>query len=128
MNEPMLAWVGELHAAGVRTGILSNIGDAMEAGICAKFEWIGRFDYALWSHALNMRKPEAPIYDAAANGLGVRPDRILFIDDKRENIEAAEAAGMQGIVYTDHDGFEREMVRRGYSYLLRPAKLVNTNH
>ena len=123
MNEPMLAWVRELHEAGVRTGILSNIGDAMAEGIRAKFDWIGRFHHAIWSHSLKMRKPEPEIYAAAAHGLGVAPQHILFIDDKVENIDAAIAAGMQGIVYIDHAAFEAEMERQGYAGLLHPVSL-----
>lgn len=120
MNKPMLAWVKQLHAAGVRTGILSNIGDAMAQGIRNKFDWIAGFHHAVWSHELKMRKPEPEIYAAAAEGLGVSPDQILFLDDRVENIQAAEAFGMQGLVYSSHDDFETQMRRRGYEYLLHP--------
>ena len=121
MNEPMVAWVRQLHRAGVRTGILSNIGDAMSAGIRNKFDWIGDFHHAVWSHELLLRKPEPAIYAAAAKGLGVPPSEILFLDDRADNIEAAMQFGMQGIVYTGHAAFEREMERRGLGALLQPA-------
>ena len=121
MNEPMVDWVRALHRAGVRTGILSNIGDAMAAGICAKFDWIGGFHHAVWSHALRLRKPEAEIYAAAIAGLGVPAGQILFIDDRDENIAAALRSGMQAILYSTHAAFEREMVSRGLAHLLHPA-------
>ena len=121
MNEPMIAWVQALHRAGVRTGILSNIGDAMAAGIRDKFDWIGNFHHAVWSHELLLRKPDPAIYAAAAAGLGVPPAEILFLDDKQENIDAALAFGMQGIVYTSHAAFEREMAQRGLGNLLHPT-------
>ena len=121
MNEPMVAWVQALHRAGVRTGILSNIGDAMAQGICEKFDWIGDFHHAVWSHALKMRKPEPAIYLAAAEGLGVPVEQILFIDDRAENIEAAEKFGMQGVVYAGHDAFTEQMRTRGYGHLLQPV-------
>lgn len=120
MNQPMLDWVNHLHAAGVRTGILSNIGDAMAAGIRHKFDWIGRFDHAVWSHELKLRKPEPAIYAAAAKGLNVPPNEILFLDDKQENIQAAEDFGMQGLLYTTQEAFQQEMQQRGYEYLLHP--------
>ena len=120
MNAPMMDWVGRLHAAGFRTGILSNMPDAMAEGICARFDWIENFDHAVWSHALKLRKPQPEIYAAAVAGLGVAAEHILFLDDKTENIAAAEAAGMHGIVYADHARFEREMVERGWGDLLTP--------
>ena len=123
MNQPMLDWVDALHRAGFRTGILSNMPDAMAEGICARFDWIENFDHAVWSHALKMRKPQPPIYQAAIQGLGVKPESILFIDDKEENTAAAIAGGMQAIIYSDHDSFVREMNARGLGALLDPAHL-----
>ncbi len=125
MNQPMLEWVDALHSAGFGTGILSNMPDAMADGICAKFEWISRFDHTIWSHALKLRKPQPAIYAAAIAGLGVPAGNILFIDDKEVNIAAAEAAGMQAIRYDDHDSFVREMNRRGYGALLHPAQIAS---
>lgn len=124
MNLPMLAWVKLLHEAGVRTGILSNIGDAMAEGIRRKFDWIGNFHHAVWSHALKLRKPEQAIYAAAAEGLGVPAGEILFLDDKEENIRAAEAFGMQGLIYRNHEDFAAEMETRGFGYLLRPELMI----
>lgn len=121
MNEPMVAWVHALHRAGVRTGILSNIGDAMAAGIRQKFNWIGRFHHTVWSHELLLRKPDLAIYAAAAAGLGVPPSEILFLDDRAENIDAARQFGMQAILYTDHASFEHDMQVRGFAALLMPS-------
>ena len=121
LNEPMVQWVRQLHDAGVRTGILSNMGDRMAEGLVARFDWIGRFHHAVWSHALNMRKPDPAIYAQSAAGLGVEPAKILFIDDKTENTEAAIAFGMQAIVYKDFESFSAEMKHRGFGALLQPA-------
>ncbi len=124
MNGPMLAWVEELHAAGFRTGILSNMPDSMAEGICDRFSWIENFDHTVWSHALKLRKPQPEIYAASIAGLGVPAENILFIDDKEENTAAAEAAGMQVIVYGDHDSFVEEMKTRGYGSLLPSSQLL----
>ncbi len=118
MNQPMLAWVGELHRRGIRTGILSNMPDAMAEGICERFDWIANFHHTVWSHALKLRKPQPEIYAAAIAGLQVPAETILFLDDKEENTAAAEAAGMQAITYQDHDEFVSEMNARGHGSLL----------
>ncbi len=120
INEPMLEFAQRLQRAGVRTGILSNIGDAMSAGLVAKYDWLSAFDHRTWSHALNLAKPEPAIYLHAAEGLHTPPANILFIDDKTENIEAALAVGMQAIRYTTHNAFEHEMHTRGLDHLLQP--------
>ena len=121
MNAPMMDWVAALHRAGFRTGILSNMPDAMAEGICAQFDWIANFDHAVWSHSLKMKKPQPEIYHAAADGLQLPPERILFVDDKQENTLAAQAVGMQAIVYRDHAGFVSDMHAEGFGYLLAPG-------
>ena len=37
------------------------------------------------------------------------PQNILFIDDREDNIAAAQSAGMQTLRYTTHNAFEQEM-------------------
>lgn len=118
LNEPMVTWAKHLHRRGVRTGILSNIGDRMETGICESFDWIGDFHHCTWSHRLNLAKPEMAIYRHAAEGLQTDPGRILFIDDREENIAAAQTAGMAAIHYTNHHNFIQTMKRMGLETLL----------
>ncbi|MEZ2346140.1 HAD family hydrolase [Terriglobus sp. RCC_193] len=124
MNQPMLQWVAALHRYGFRTGILSNMPDAMAEGIVAQFDWIANFHHTVWSYALKLRKPQSEIYAAAADGLKTAPEHILFIDDKLENTAAAEAFGMHAILYDNHDDFVAEMHSRGFGHLLEPSSIV----
>ncbi len=119
LNPPMLDWAKRLQRAGIRIGILSNMPDAMEAGLRARHHWIEAFDHHTWSHSLNLAKPEPAIYLHAAEGLRTPPANILFIDDRAENVEAAIAVGMQAIQYTTHRVFEQEMHARGLGHLLQ---------
>ena len=120
-NQVMIDWAADLRRAGIKIGILSNMPDAMEVGIRDTFAWVEDFDHHTWSHSLLLAKPEAAIYRHAAEGLGLPPAEILFIDDREENIHAAVAVGMQAIQYTNHDVFVREMKERGLGELLEPA-------
>jgi putative hydrolase of the HAD superfamily len=108
-NQPMIDWAVALQRAGVRTGILSNIGDAMEAGVRRGCPWIAGFAHHTFSHRLRMAKPEAEIYQHAIESLGVPAERVLFIDDREENVEAARAAGLQAIQYVEYASFVRAM-------------------
>lgn len=117
-NAPMIDWAARLQQAGIRTGILSNIGDAMEAGIRTEASWLSGFAHHTFSHRLKLAKPELAIYRHAADGLGVTPEHILFIDDREENIVGAEAAGMQAILYGTHEQFIAAMRQRGLADLL----------
>ena len=122
-NEEMIAWAARLQRAGVKTGILSNLGDAMETGILERFAWLGGFNHHTFSHRLRLAKPERAIYLHAANGLGCAPKKVLFIDDREENISGARAAGMVTIQYTGHDAFIAEMRRLSLDHLLNPGEV-----
>jgi putative hydrolase of the HAD superfamily len=120
VNLPMLEWAQALQRAGMSTGILSNIGDAMSSGLLNRFNWLADFTHRTWSHTLNLAKPEVAIYAHAAAGLKTPPANILFIDDRAENIQAALDSGMQAIQYLDHAAFQKEMTKRGFGSLLIP--------
>lgn len=55
------------------------------------------FDQIFASHHLGSVKPKLDIYQKAAAKLNVDPAQCIFLDDKKENIEGAENAGMTGV-------------------------------
>jgi putative hydrolase of the HAD superfamily len=118
-NVEMMEWSARLNRAGIKTGILSNIGDAMELGVRGRFPALDDFTHHTFSHRLGIAKPDAAIYRYAVEGLGVLAGDILFVDDRKENIEAARAAGMVAVQYRGHAGFMEEMQRIGLGWLLR---------
>jgi putative hydrolase of the HAD superfamily len=117
-NVEMMEWAGRLTRAGIKTGILSNIGDAMELGVLGRFPALAEFSHHTFSHRLGIAKPDAEIYQHAVEGLGVPAREILFVDDREENIVAARKAGMIAVQYLGHAGFVEEMQRLGMGWLL----------
>jgi putative hydrolase of the HAD superfamily len=125
-NVPMTQWAADLQRAGIKTGILSNLGDSMEAGIVARFPWLSDFTHSTFSHRLGIVKPDPQIYQHAVAGLQTPAEEILFIDDKEENVAAARRAGMNAITYTGHVAFERSIGEMGLGWLLKPARLATS--
>nr|WP_202538630.1 HAD-IA family hydrolase [Streptomyces sp. SID8379] len=56
-------------------------------------------DHVVSSARVGVAKPEPKIYEIAAALAGVPMERCLFVDDTRENVDAAVALGMTGVVY-----------------------------
>jgi putative hydrolase of the HAD superfamily len=48
---------------------------------------------------IGVAKPDPRVYQHAAAIVGVEPTRCLFVDDQAENVDAARAAGMTGLLY-----------------------------
>ncbi len=53
------------------------------------------FERAISSHEVGMRKPNAAFYRHALVELQVMAEAVTFFDDRAENVEAAQALGMQ---------------------------------
>ena len=71
------------------------------------------FDVALSSCYLGLRKPDLAIYKRALDILGRPAERVLFIDDRPENVSGAEGAGMRGIQFHGADRLRNELVTLG---------------
>ena len=113
-NPAMVAWQRKLKAAGIRTAILSNMGDSVLENIKREFRWIDEFDVLVWSYQLHLAKPDPAIYRHTLKGLGTRPEETLFIDDKRVNIEAAQALGMKALEFTTIERLRDDLLASGF--------------
>ena len=109
----MVAWQQKLKERGLLTAILSNMGDSVLESIEREFKWIGNFDVLVWSNQFGIAKPDPAIYRHVLKQLGTRPEDTLFLDDKRVNIEAARAMGMEAIEFTTIDRLREELIAMG---------------
>jgi len=106
------AAVGRLRASGLRLGVVSNqsglargrfTADQMRAVQARVDRLVGPFDtWQVCPHAeapgCGCRKPRPGLILAAAEALGVRPERCVVVGDIGSDIAAAQAAGAVGIL------------------------------
>jgi len=71
------------------------------------------FDVAFSSCYVGLRKPQPVIYRRALDILGRPGERVLFIDDRKENAAAAAAAGMKAIRFEGAGQLRRELETLG---------------
>ena len=109
-NPVMVAWQLALKERGMKTAILSNMGDSVLESVEREFDWIHRFDVLVWSYQLGIAKPDPAIYLHMLAKLGTRPEETLFIDDKQENVEAAQKLGIRAILYTSVERLREELI------------------
>ena len=67
------------------------------------------FEGCLISCYFKLLKPEEKIYDTLLYEFGLIPEETLFIDDVKENIEAAENKGIRGLHLPDYTKLEAEL-------------------
>jgi putative hydrolase of the HAD superfamily len=71
------------------------------------------FKVAFSSCYVGLRKPEPAIYLRALDILGCLPERVLFIDDRQENVDGGSAAGMKAIQFTGADALRAALEELG---------------
>lgn len=109
-NPAMVKWQQQLKARGLRTAILSNMGDSVLESILVAFPWIQNFDVLVWSFQLGIAKPDPAIYRHTLERLGTRAEETLFVDDRRVNVEMARALGLAAIEFTTAERVRQELV------------------
>ena len=87
--------MSELRAQGIEIGLLSNITPDLEDIVPD----IVDKDKCFLSYEMGLIKPDPEIYKLVIQKLKAQPQEILFIDDKPQNIEAAQELGINGIVF-----------------------------
>ena len=55
------------------------------------------FAKEFYSYEMHLLKPVREVYEHVVESVGVKPEEILFIDDARDNVEAARAVGITTI-------------------------------
>ncbi len=102
-----------LRASGMPTFILSNIGQEPFRLAVGEYPFLNDFDAAFVSGELGVIKPEAEIFARVEKSCGIAPEMLLFVDDRHENIAAAQARGWQGHLFQSTRGFADALVALG---------------
>lgn len=107
-KRPMFSLAAQLKASGYKIGVLSNA----EIAVMEYFyeQTYDVFDATVFSYAEGTRKPEQKIYEIILTRLQVQPSGAIFIDDKEENVSAAEELGLYGIVFTSPEQVIKALV------------------
>lgn len=88
----------------VSIGCLSNTNSIHWDRLLDGYPFMQHFDRRFASQIVGHAKPGREIYQVVADRLSVRPDKILFFDDKEENVRTAQLLGWHAHVYRDHAG------------------------
>ncbi|MEM9426610.1 MAG: HAD-IA family hydrolase [Pseudomonadota bacterium] len=103
----------EVQATGVTMLALSNFGAETFEIAKGIHPVLTRFDTPYISAHYKLIKPDPAFYAALEDGSGLTGDALLFVDDKAENIAAAEARGWKGHLFEGTDGWRARLVAEG---------------
>jgi len=93
--------------------VLNNESRLLHEYRMQKYGIAEHLDVQFSSCYLGMRKPDANIYARALDILGRPAERVIFIDDRKGNADAAAAAGMHAIQFLGEAQLRHELQQIG---------------
>ena len=85
----------------VTVAVVSNTNAAHVAWLDEHVPALKEIDLVMMSNEVGMLKPDPAVYRLALELLDVSPAQAIFIDDLADNVAAAQALGLAGLVHED---------------------------
>jgi 2-haloacid dehalogenase len=111
--EGSIALQRALRAKGVPVFALTNFGRYSFDEAVPKLDFLMDFDRHYVSGRMGVTKPDPRIYEMVEQDCGIAPDRLIFADDREDNIAAAAARGWQVHHFTGWQPWARRLVDAG---------------
>ena len=108
VNPPILGLLKKLKPK-YKLILLSNTDVVRFSHIKRKFPELMIFDGYVLSFDYGRMKPDPEVYQAALELARSKPEKAVFIDDLRENVEGAERIGIEGLHFTPETDLERAL-------------------
>ena len=107
-NDDTLDLLEEAHERGFSLSVLSNAPRDM-AAVLHGHPALAHFDHLLFSSEIGAVKPEPAAFQAALDALARDPAEVLFIDDRPDNVAAAQSLGLAATLFTSADQLRSEL-------------------
>lgn len=99
-----------LRARGVPVFSLTNFGRHSFEAALPRLPFLAQFDRQYVSGVLGVSKPDPRIYEIVEQDCGLAPDRLLFTDDRADNITVAARRGWRTHQFQGWQGLARRLV------------------
>lgn len=96
---PVVHRIRRLQTEGLRLALLTNNVKEFGSAWRSTFPVDELFEVVVDSSEVGVRKPDQRIYLLTCERLAVEPTAAVFIDDNRDNVEAALAVGMEAVQF-----------------------------
>ena len=113
MRQYAIPLVKGLKDAGLGVYYLSNYSKKAYDECGESLAFMPYMDGGLVSFRVGKTKPSAEMYVQFLHDYALEADECVFVDDTAENVEAARAQGMHGIVFASYDQLLSELRRYG---------------
>lgn len=108
LKEDTAEYLKELKSRGFKIYILSNLSKE-SYDYNSKYEFFKYTDGGVYSYEVKKIKPDPEIYTELLKKYNLIPEETIFIDDVKENIDAANKLKINGVIFENLDQVKKEV-------------------
>ncbi len=113
VSNKLLEYIANLKSKSYKIGLLSNVNKEAYEEFVKPIVQTNYFDVVMPSFQTGLVKPAISAFLTMSEKLSVDPEEAVMVDDLESNCEAAEAAGLKSILYTNFHTFKEEAANLG---------------
>jgi putative hydrolase of the HAD superfamily len=108
VNAELIGIIKGLKKNNYTVGLLTNVSRAYYLDLHRRMD-LGIFDFRFASCYLGMAKPDERIFNHALNRMRMKPEHVVFVDDRAENVEGAVRVGINSLQFTSEVELKRAL-------------------
>ena len=97
-----IPWIDGLKARGFKVYYLSNYSEHLMQANPSVLDFLPHMDGGVFSCYVQRIKPDPEIYKCLLEKYGLNAEECFFIDDREENVTAAQEVGMQAVQFENY--------------------------
>ncbi len=104
LRPEMVRLADEARRRGVKVGLLTNdLHDFQTAEWIARMTFLARLNVIVDGSHTKILKPDLRAYELGVQAMNSAAGQIVFVDDQRRNVDAANTAGLLGVWFSPAD-------------------------
>ena len=107
--DSVLAFMASLQSIGCKLGLASSNNESAVEAVKNKFGLEKYIDVFINGEAVTKGKPHPEIFLTAAKQMGLKPEDCLVIEDTKNGVLAAKAAGMKCVGFQNKNSGEQDL-------------------
>ena len=97
----------------LKVAAVNNEGRELNVHRIGLFKLEAFIDFFVSSCFVHFRKPDADLFRIALDIAQVRPEQVVYIEDRPMFVEVAQDLGIRGIIHTGYDATRNELAQMG---------------
>ncbi|MFI5195336.1 MAG: HAD family hydrolase [Chitinophagales bacterium] len=99
---------------GIKIAVVSNEGRELNNYRIQTFRLNEFVDFFISSSFVHFRKPDADIFKVALDIAQVKPEQVIYLEDRQMFVQVADGLGIRGIIHKDYASTSKALASVGW--------------